>query len=79
MSPGQLRRRVLTLLGKPREPWEIAIDASTPQYKVTPQQALTVLINLEQEDRAKQVGRTWVRVAAAQQYQRASSAFNWRP
>lgn len=79
MSPGQLRRRVLTLLGKPREPWEIAICASTIQHPVTAQQVLSTLVNLEQEERAKQVGDKWERIAAVQQYQRANSAFNWRP
>jgi hypothetical protein len=48
---------------------------------VTAQQILSVLIDLERDDRAKQIGKNWLRVAADQSksYQRASSAFEWRP
>lgn len=64
MSPGQLRRRVLTLIGKPLEPWQIAMMASTITQPVTAQQVLRILIDLERDNRAKQVGACWVRIAA---------------
>lgn len=66
MSPGQLRRRILSMIGTPKEPWELAIMASTICYPVTAQQVLSILIDLERDDRAKQVGDCWVRVSADQ-------------
>jgi hypothetical protein len=79
-----LRRRVLTLIGKPRDTFEIAMLASTITRPVTAQRILSVLIDLERDDRAQQIGNTWLRVAAdpAKQYQPATcanSAFTWRP
>lgn len=85
MSPGQLRRRILSMLGTPKEPWELAIMASTICYPVSAQQVLSILIDLERDDRAKQVGDCWVRVSAdlSKYFQPgakpASSAFEWRP
>lgn len=83
-----LRRRVLTLIGRPREPWELAAMASTVCRPVTAQAVLSVLIDLERDDRARQVGSCWERIAAdpAKQYQPiptpaalpANSVFQWR-
>lgn len=69
--------RILTLLKTPRAEWELAIMASTPQNKVTAQQVLACLINLERDNRVKQVGKTWMLVED-KPARVCSSVFTWR-
>lgn len=69
-------RRILNLLKTPRAEWELAMMASTPQRKITAQQVLSCLINLERDNLVVQSGKTWM-LAEDKPARVCSSVFTW--
>lgn len=59
-----LRHRILKTIKHPKPEWQIALEVRTLANPVTPQEVLSALIDLERDNRARQVGKNWQRIGA---------------